>query len=76
MSRARTRATNRIPDLINVSELPAAADDRHGARPLGGDLIIGRGNQSAMGTLVERTTGYAMLLHGPRGYTPELGPDA
>jgi len=31
---------------------------------------------SAIGTLVERTTNYTMLLHLPDGYTPELVRDA
>lgn len=37
-----------------------------------GDLILGRRNASAIGTLVERTTNYTMLVHLPHGYTPEL----
>jgi len=41
-----------------------------------GDLIIGRKNLSAIGTLVERTTNYTMLLHLPDGYTPERVRDA
>ncbi|HYI58944.1 MAG TPA: IS30 family transposase [Microlunatus sp.] len=41
-----------------------------------GDLIIGRKNLSAIGTLVERCTNYTMLLHLPDGYTPELVRDA
>jgi IS30 family transposase len=41
-----------------------------------GDLIIGRKNLSAIGTLVERTSNYTMLLHLPDGYTPELVCDA
>ena len=42
-----------------------------------GDLIIGRNwNLSAIGTLVERTSNYTMLLHLPDGYTPELVRDA
>ena len=41
-----------------------------------GDLIIGRKNLSAIGTLVERTTNYTMLLHLPDSYTPELVRDA
>ena len=67
---------NRIPDMINVSERPAEADDRAVPGHWEGDLIIGRANLSAIGTLVERTTGYTMLLHLPRGYTPELVRDA
>jgi len=39
-------------------------------------LIIGTKNLSAIGTLVERTTNYTMLLHLPDGYTPELVRDA
>jgi len=39
-------------------------------------LIIGKQNQTAIGTLVERRTGYAMLLHLPDGYKPEQVRDA
>jgi IS30 family transposase len=41
-----------------------------------GDYIIGKQNQSAIGTLVERSTGYVMLLHLPDGYKPEQVRDA
>ena len=39
-------------------------------------MIIGKQNQTAIGTLVERQTGYTMLLHLPDGYKPEQVRDA
>ncbi len=36
-----------------------------------GDLIIGKRNLTAIGTLVERSSGYTMLVHLPDGYKPE-----
>lgn len=75
-SRKVGQRKNRIPNMINVSERPAEADDRAVPGHWEGDLIIGRKNLSAIGTLVERTTNYTMLLHLPDGYTPELVRDA
>jgi IS30 family transposase len=75
-SRKVGQRKNRIPNMINIAERPAAAEDRAVPGHWEGDLIIGRKNLSAIGTLVERTSNYTMLLHLPHGYTPELVRDA
>ncbi|MEV6742356.1 IS30 family transposase [Streptomyces sp. NPDC051104] len=79
-ARLRTRRTRRkkqrrgipvkngIPRMRPVHTRPREADERRSAGHWEGDLIVGRAQASAIGTLVDRATRYVRLIHLPDGW--------
>lgn len=68
--RPRRRGTastqGKLKDMVLIDQRPPEVATRLTPGHFEGDLIVGAGNRSAVGVLVERTTRYTMLCHLPQ----------
>ncbi|WP_072807537.1 IS30 family transposase [Rhodococcoides yunnanense] len=65
---AKSKNARHIPDKVGIADRPDEVEGRKIPGHWEGDLIMGKNNKSAIGTLVERTTRTTLLLHLPDGH--------
>lgn len=69
--RGSTERRGKFSDVITISQRPAGVDDRAVPGHWEGDLILGSRGTSAIGTLVERSSRFTILLHLPGDHTAD-----
>jgi IS30 family transposase len=69
------KGQGQLRKAVHISERPAEAEDRAVPGHWEGDLLLGRGN-SAIATLVERSSRFAVLIRLPKGRSSEAVLDA
>ena len=60
--RRGVEAKRKLEDMLSIEERPKEVEDRIIPGHWEGDLIVGKNNRSALGTLVERTTRTTILI--------------
>jgi transposase, IS30 family len=69
--RADQRRIRFVAPALLLDHRPATVEQRVRVGDWEGDLLVGRSSQSAIGTLVDRTSHYLKLVHLPDGHSAE-----